>query len=199
MSQEKTKTWEQRMLDAAQEYAAREPFRYDLSSDPLYGAYREQYLRQGRLAMQDTIGQAAAANGGYGTSYGQTAGQQAYNAQLSALNDRIPQLYQIALERYQNAGTELLNQYQFAAQQAEAAGAASAASGTSASGGKKMNLLQAALLAKREQEEGTGNSEIRKTLLASGMTKSEAKKALELTPRITLAGNGGKTTGRKAR
>ena len=122
---EQTKTWDERMKRAAEQYATRPDFQYNLADDPLYNQYKEQYQRQGRLAMLDTMGQARANNGGYGTSYAMQAGQQAYNNQLAALNDRIPELYNIALSRYQNAGNDLLNRYNFAAQQAalEAAGA----------------------------------------------------------------------------
>ena len=38
----------------------REGFRYDMNSDPLYMSYRDRYAREGRLAMKNTMGQAAA-------------------------------------------------------------------------------------------------------------------------------------------
>lgn len=113
---EEAKTWDERMKLAANQIVTRPEFNYDLNNDPLYNQYRQQYMRQGRLAMMDTMGQAAANNGGYGTSYAQTAGQQAYNSQIQALNDRIPELYQIALDKYQNAGNDLLNRYNMADQ-----------------------------------------------------------------------------------
>ena len=46
----------------------REGFRYDMNSDPLYMSYRDRYAREGRLAMKNTMGQAAALTGGYGLS-----------------------------------------------------------------------------------------------------------------------------------
>ena len=73
--------------------------------------YAEQYQRLGKLAMQDTMGQAAAMTGGYGSSYASTAGNQAYQAYLSQLNDVIPELYGMALDKYQMEGQELYNQY----------------------------------------------------------------------------------------
>ena len=82
-----------------------------MGTDPLYQQYREQYQRLGRLAMQDTMGQAAALTGGYGSTYGEQVGQQAYNAYLQNLNDIVPQLQQQAYQRYQDEGTDLYSQY----------------------------------------------------------------------------------------
>ena len=87
----------------------REGFSYDLESDPLYQQYRKQYIREGDRAMRDTMGDAAALTGGYGSSYGTTAGSQAYDYYLSQLNDRVPELEQQAHQRWQDEGTALLN------------------------------------------------------------------------------------------
>ena len=43
-------------------------FSYDVNSDALYQQYADQYTRLGNMAMQDTMGQAAAMTGGYGRS-----------------------------------------------------------------------------------------------------------------------------------
>lgn len=55
----------------------------------------------------DTMGQAAALTGGYGNSYAQTAGQQAYQGYLQQLNNIVPELYQMALDRYNQEGQNL--------------------------------------------------------------------------------------------
>ena len=89
----------------------RESFSYDTETDPLYKLYREQYINKGRLAMQDTMGQAAALTGGYGSSYSQAVGQQQYDAYLQKLNSVVPELYQLAYSRYQDEGDELKDQY----------------------------------------------------------------------------------------
>lgn len=89
----------------------RDEFSYDINSDALYQQYRDQYMRQGQLAMEDAMGQAAALTGGYGSSYAQSVGQQAYQSYLSQLNDVIPELYGMALDRYNQEGQDLLNQY----------------------------------------------------------------------------------------
>ena len=77
-----------------------EKFSYNFNADPLYQQYKQQYMQQGQLAMQNTMGQAAALTGGYGSSYASTAGNQAYQQYLTGLNEIIPQLYDAAFQRY---------------------------------------------------------------------------------------------------
>ena len=97
----------------------REDFSYDLNGDVLYQQYKDQYTTQGKLAMMDTMGQAAAMTGGYGNSYTQAVGQQAYQGYLQQLNDRVPELYQIALNQYNQEGQDLYNQAALLAQEKE--------------------------------------------------------------------------------
>lgn len=85
----------------------REEFQYDISSDPLYQQMKEQYMVLGNRAMRDTMGQAAALTGGYGSSYSQTVGQQSYEASLSGLQSLAPQLYELAYQRYQDTGADM--------------------------------------------------------------------------------------------
>lgn len=132
---EEARKWEERQLAAAEKYGSRPDFKYDLQSDPLYQQYREQVMRSGRLAMMDTMGQARANNGGYGTSYSQMAGQQAYNSQLQTLNDKIPDLYTAAWNRYQNVGEDLLKRYQVAGQMKELLGQGALGSAGGGGGG----------------------------------------------------------------
>ena len=89
----------------------RAPFRYDINGDPLYQQYKDEYLKGGRLSMMDTMGQAAALTGGYGSTYSQRSGQQAYDAYVQQLNSVIPDLYDRAYGRWQDEGTELYRQY----------------------------------------------------------------------------------------
>ena len=103
--------WDGELTELYNRIANRKQFSYDIGTDPVYQQYREQYQRQGRLAMQDTMGQAAALTGGYGSTYGEQVGQQAYNAYLQNLNDVVPDLYNAAYNRYRDEGTELYNQY----------------------------------------------------------------------------------------
>ena len=87
----------------------RDPFQFDLNGDVLYNQYKDQYMQQGQRAMRDTMGQAAAMTGGYGNSYAQTAGQQAYQDYLTQLNNIVPELYQQAYSRYSQEGADLQN------------------------------------------------------------------------------------------
>lgn len=91
---------------------SREPFRYDPMSDSLYGNYREQYTQLGRKAMRDTMGQAAALTGGYGSSYAQQVGQQEYDSYLQKLGEVLPELYSAAYQRYKDQGDNLEQEYQ---------------------------------------------------------------------------------------
>ena len=83
----------------------RKPFQYDVNADALYQQYKDRYTQMGRQAMQDTMGQAAALTGGYGNTYAQNAGQQAYGQYMQGLTDKIPELYQLALDKYDRDAT----------------------------------------------------------------------------------------------
>lgn len=83
----------------------RKPFQYDVNADALYQQYKDRYTQMGRQAMQDTMGKAAALTGGYGNTYAQNAGQQAYGAYMQGLTDKIPELYQLALDKYDRDAT----------------------------------------------------------------------------------------------
>lgn len=85
-------------------------FSYDMNADPMYEQYKNQYTKQGNMAMRDTTGNAAALTGGYGSSYGVTAGSQAYDNYLGQLNDKVPELYSLAYQKYQDDKTNQFNQ-----------------------------------------------------------------------------------------
>ena len=86
-------------------------FSYDFNEDALYQQAVESYKQMGKMAMQDTMGQAAAMTGGYGNSYAQTVGQQAYQSYLQEASDMLPEYYQMALDRYKMGKEDLYNQY----------------------------------------------------------------------------------------
>lgn len=86
-------------------------FSYDVNSDALYQQYAEQYSRMGKMASADVMGQAAAMTGGYGNSYAATAGNQAYLSYIQQLNDKVPELYQSALDHHNMEKQDLYNQY----------------------------------------------------------------------------------------
>lgn len=104
--------WEEQLQGAMEKILNRQAFHYNLNGDALYQQYRDQAVRTGRLAMMDTMGQAAALTRGYGNSYAQNAGQQAYHQELASLNDRIPELYAMALDQYYREGDDLLRRYE---------------------------------------------------------------------------------------
>ena len=106
-----TSQWQTQIDDTIKKIMGREDFQYDFNGDALYQQYKDKYIKQGKMAMADTIGQASAMTGGYGNSYAQSVGNQAYQASLDNLNDIIPELYQLALDQYNQKGQDLYNQY----------------------------------------------------------------------------------------
>ena len=92
----------------------RPKFSYDANNDALFQAYKDQYVHQGRRAMEDTMGQAAGLTGGYGSTYGQAVGNQAYNEYLTKLNEQIPALYGQARAAYDADTQDLYNMYNIA-------------------------------------------------------------------------------------
>jgi LysM repeat protein len=108
--------WQTQLNDTLQKILNREKFSYDLNGDALYQQYKDQHTTQGKLAMMDTMGQAQAMTGGYGNSYAQSVGQQAYQGHLQQLNERIPELYQLALNQYNAEGNAMYDQASLMAQ-----------------------------------------------------------------------------------
>ena len=101
---EYTSKWQQQLDAAMDKILNREAFSYDLNGDALYRQYKDRAVKNGRLAMRDTMGQAAAMTGGYGSSYAQSAGQQAYQKQMDTLTDQAAQLYDRARQDYDRQG-----------------------------------------------------------------------------------------------
>lgn len=104
-------SWDAAIGEAFEAVTGRGPFRYSLDGDALYRQYRDRYLENARRSMRDTMGQAAALTGGYGSSYAQGAGQQAYDETLRGLNDIVPALEQRAYERWRDEGDALRQRY----------------------------------------------------------------------------------------
>lgn len=88
--------------DLMEKLINREEFSYDAATDPLYSQYRKAYTREGQRATQDALGAAAAASGGLPSSYAQTAASQAGNYYAAQMTDKIPELYQMAYNKYLN-------------------------------------------------------------------------------------------------
>ncbi len=85
-------------------YLEREPYEFNINTDKLYRQYADAYKRQGEAAMKDTMASASALTGGYGSSYGVTAGAQAYQSYMDKLGDVLPQFEENAYQRYTEEG-----------------------------------------------------------------------------------------------
>jgi len=88
----------------------RDKFSYDVDNDTLFQQALASAMGSGKQAMQDTIGQASALTGGYGSTYATSAGNQAYNAYIEDAYNNLPEYYQMAMEAYQMEGQDMYNQ-----------------------------------------------------------------------------------------
>lgn len=75
-------------------------FSYNPETDQSYQSFAKAYRREGERAVADAMGQAAAMTGGLPSSYAATAGAQAGNYYAAQMADKIPQLEQMAHDRY---------------------------------------------------------------------------------------------------
>ena len=89
--------------------ANRKQFSYDSTGDALYDMYKDKAVVQGQLKAKDTMGQAVANTGGFGNSYAQIVSQQAYNSSMNDLQNKIPGLAEMALNKYNAEGENLKN------------------------------------------------------------------------------------------
>lgn len=97
----------------------RRDFSYHAAEDPMYRSYADRYVQNGRLAMRDAMGSAAALTGGYGSSYAQAVGQQTFDEYLRQLSEAMPELYGMAYQRYLDEGESLRDRYDLAYQRRE--------------------------------------------------------------------------------
>lgn len=104
-------TYDAQLNDIYNKIMNRDKFSYDMEADPMWQMYKDQYIQHGQMAMMDTMGQAAGLTGGYGNSYAQSVGQQAYNAYLQDLNAQAPALYGAALDAYTAEGDDMAQQF----------------------------------------------------------------------------------------
>ncbi|MBR3751900.1 MAG: hypothetical protein IKK50_02065 [Ruminiclostridium sp.] len=97
-----TSRYDGQIQDILGQITNREPFSYDADTDPLYSQYRKEYTREGKRATADALAEAAAASGGIPSSYASTAAGQAGNYYASKMTDKIPELEQLAFQKYMN-------------------------------------------------------------------------------------------------
>ena len=85
--------------------------RYEFNGDNLFRSYADLYTQYGKQASLDTMGQATALTGGYGNSYAQQAGQQAYQQYLLGLYDKGFDLRNMAYQGYRDQIGDLKDTY----------------------------------------------------------------------------------------
>ena len=87
----------------------RASFAYDPDTDPLFQQYLASSMESGKTAMQDTMAQASALTGGYGSTYAQGVGNAAYNNFVQDAYNNLPEYYQTALDAYNSETNNLYN------------------------------------------------------------------------------------------
>lgn len=73
---------------------------YSIFSDPLFQMYQSMYMGNAQKAMKGAIAESALLTGGYGNSFGQVAGQQAYADVMDDFYALIPSLLSEAYSIY---------------------------------------------------------------------------------------------------
>ena len=130
--------WDRELDELYAAITGRGSFRYDAKSDPLYASYADRAVQNGRMAMRDTMGQAAALTGGYASSYGQAVGQQQYGEYLRSLSEAMPEFYELAYQQWQDEGARLGEQYDRLSARRKAAGEEAAAARAEAAAAEQL-------------------------------------------------------------
>lgn len=89
-----------KVMDLYDDILNREEFSYDPEEDPVFQAYREKYLKEGNRATREAVAEYSALTGGLANSSAITAGAQANQYYASQIANAIPELAQIAYQRY---------------------------------------------------------------------------------------------------
>ena len=84
----------------------------DLKNDDLYQMYAQRYTDSARRAMQDTMANAQAQSGGYGSSYAAQVAQQSYDNTMSGLNDKVMDFRDRAYQMYRDDQANEYNKLQ---------------------------------------------------------------------------------------
>lgn len=95
-----TSRYDDTYQDLLSQVINRPEFSYSPDTDPLYSAYTKQYTREGKRATEDALGAAAAATGGLPSTAAVSAAAQAGNYYSAQMTDKIPELYQLAYNKY---------------------------------------------------------------------------------------------------
>ena len=92
--------WYQQAQEILQQINNGRKFEFDVNGDELVRQAHDLRAGNAQRAMEDTMGQAAGLTGGYGSSYAQGVGQQAYNEEMRKLNDDVLDIYDRRLAGY---------------------------------------------------------------------------------------------------
>lgn len=90
----------QSAINKAREMLENREFSYDVNTDEAYLKYRDSVKNSAELALADAMGNAAALNGGYATSYAQLAGQAEYRNTMKSADEKVLDLYKEAYDRF---------------------------------------------------------------------------------------------------
>jgi hypothetical protein len=113
--------WQAELDNVMAQIMGKGKFEYDMNGDAMYQQYADIYQNQANLGMQNAMAQAAALTGGYGSSYAQQVGQQAYAQQMQGLNEIGLDLYDRAYAQDQAERSQLRDQYNMLAAREEQA------------------------------------------------------------------------------
>lgn len=89
----------------------REDFTYDVGTDPLFGQYKQQYVKLGKEAASNAVSAVSNLTAGYGNSYAASAASQSNQQYLTQMNEKIPQLMNAAMQKYQLEKENLYKQF----------------------------------------------------------------------------------------
>ncbi len=78
------------------------PFTYDAEEDPIYQVYKKIYVKAGEDAYDRALAQNSIRTGGLASSSAISAASQAQAYYNNKLSDMIPELYDMAYNKYQN-------------------------------------------------------------------------------------------------
>jgi hypothetical protein len=100
----------QSQIDSLNNTLNNRSFDYNYTTDPSYQQYASQYRRQATKANENAQASASALTGGFANSYATTAGANAYQQQMSGLDNVISNLRAQALDEYNNETNDLNTQ-----------------------------------------------------------------------------------------
>ena len=85
-------------------------FKYEFNGDALFNSLKDQYVQQAKQAAVNAQGMAAGLTGGYGNSYAQMAGNQAYQQNILPLYDKGIEMAQMAYNQHRDKQADKYNQ-----------------------------------------------------------------------------------------